>query len=74
MDLHVIHVSGRRMKSQGTDGLSQGNQSIGVMTGISMKKFVPLHLTPTQRMPELKHWMGKLVEGWFPMAENQGMV
>ena len=64
VDLHVIHVSGRRMKSQGTDGLSRGDQSIGVMAGIPMKNFVPLHLTPTQRVPELKQWLDKLVEGW----------
>jgi hypothetical protein len=34
--LHMILVSGKRMIFQGTDGLSRGDTSIGVMSGISM--------------------------------------
>ena len=31
--LHVVHVSGRRMIQQGTDGLSRADHSSGVMKG-----------------------------------------
>ncbi len=64
IDLHVIHVSGNRMKAQGTDGLSRGDQRIGVMSGTPIESFIPLHLTPTQRQQSLKNWVDKLVEGW----------
>ena len=64
MELFVIHVSGRRMKQQGTDGLSRGDQGKGVMQGIPMQVFIPLHLTPTQRNPRLKQWVNELVNGW----------
>ena len=52
------------MKCQGTDGLSRGDQHIGVMRGIPMKTFIPLHLSPSERVPELKTWVNKLLEGW----------
>ena len=64
LDLHVIHVSGRRMQQQGTDGLSRGDQSMGVMKGTPMNMFVPLHLSPTERDSGLKDWIDGLVEGW----------
>ena len=44
MILHIIHVSGRRMIAQGTDGLSHGDHSLGVMRGEYMRSFSPLHL------------------------------
>ena len=31
LELYVIHVSGRRMQSQGTDGLSRGDKGQGVI-------------------------------------------
>ena len=34
--LHVIHVSGKRMIAQGTDGLSRGEHTEGVMQGRAM--------------------------------------
>lgn len=49
LTLHVIHVSGERMKAQETDGLSCGSQDKGVMKGESMLSFVPLHLSPFDR-------------------------
>ena len=47
MELHsgarfiVSHVSGNRMKSQGTDGVSRGNLKEGVSEGHSMLSFCP---------------------------------
>ena len=56
LEMHNIHVSGRRMKSQGTDGLSRRDQNVGVIRGTPMKSFASLHLTPKERVPELKTW------------------
>jgi hypothetical protein len=58
--IHLCHVSGERMKAQGSDGLSRGNLNVGVMAGKSMLEFVPLHLNALQRHPPLKAW----IESW----------
>lgn len=55
--IHFIHVAGSRMISQGTDGLSRGDLSEGVMRGVRMLSFVPLHLTCFQRSDRLKGWI-----------------
>eukprot|EP00978_Attheya_sp_CCMP212_P029663 scaffold106064_cov25-Attheya_sp.AAC.1 len=52
--LHVIHVSGKRMIEQGTDGLSRGGHSQGVMRGMPMTAYVPLHLNAFERDPRFK--------------------
>lgn len=54
---HVIHVSGKRMIAQGTDGISRGDHTEGVMIGKSMKEFVPIHRTAFERSPNLSRWM-----------------
>ena len=51
---HVIHVSGKRMIAQGTDGTSRGDIGEGVMRGQSMLSFVPLHLSALDRCPDLE--------------------
>ncbi len=61
--LHVIHVAGARMISQGTDGLSRGDCSSGIMGGQHMITFVPLHLSGVDRSPTLLHW----IQSWAPM-------
>ena len=43
--LHLVHVSGTRMIGQGSDGLSRGNLTEGVMMGQSMISHVPLGLS-----------------------------
>ena len=55
--LHVIHVAGSRMIKQGTDGLSRGDVGEGVMGGSEMLSFVPLHLSVTERSPEVVKWI-----------------
>jgi hypothetical protein len=55
--LHVIHVSGKRMIAQGTDGLSRGDHSQGVMQGLPMTAFIPLHLDAFERSPKLKEFV-----------------
>jgi hypothetical protein len=64
--LHVIHVAGQRMQDQGTDGLSHGDLLSGVMTGSSMLEFVPLHLSATDRTPQLVSW----VQSWVPLTHT----
>ena len=45
------------MIAQGTDGLSHGDHSTGVMGGKSMQSFIPLHLNAFERSPPLQEWM-----------------
>jgi hypothetical protein len=63
--LHVIHCAGTRMKAQGTDALSRGDLTEGVMRGEPIMTFVPLHLSALERSPGLKPW----VESWFGTEE-----
>jgi hypothetical protein len=42
MTIHVIHISGRRMIAQGTDGCSRGSMMEGVMAGKDMLDFIDL--------------------------------
>ena len=60
--VHIIHVSGERMKVQGSDGLSRGNLNIGVMAGKKMLDFVPIHLTALERTPLLKPWLQSFMD------------
>jgi hypothetical protein len=64
--LHFIHVSGTRMITQGSDGLSRGNLSEGVMRGEEMTSFIPLHLSALERSEELKVW----IESWFSFKDR----
>ena len=68
----VCHVAGERMKQQGTDGLSRGNLTVGVMQGHDMLKYVPLHQTALERSPALKDWLLEWVgEDAEILDENQ---
>lgn len=53
--VHLIHVSGKRMIAQGTDGCSRGVLMEGVMAGQDMLTFVDLAKTATERSPTLLH-------------------
>jgi hypothetical protein len=59
--IHVIHVAGKRMQSQGTDGLSRGSLASGVLSGDDMLSFIPLHQSALDRQPSLTGW----VHSWF---------
>ena len=70
----VTHVSGNRMKSQGTDGISRGEMKEGVSVGQCMLKFCPWGQDALQRSTHLKSWImqtfGDTVEflspeGWY---------
>ena len=64
--LHFIHVSGTRMITQGSDGLSRGNLSEGVMRGEEMTSFIPLHLSALERSEVLKAW----IASWFSFNDR----
>ena len=80
--IHFVHVSGTRMQKQGSDALSRGNLTEGVMRGEEMTAFIPLHLTAFDRSKELKTWIdswyvaGDLPveylepEGWFDRGQD----
>ena len=58
--VHFCHVAGTRMIDQGSDGLSRGNLSEGVMKGTSMSSFIPLNKTAFERSGSLEAWL----RGW----------
>ena len=82
MSLYVIHISGKRMIAQGTDGCSRGSLMEGVMAGEEMLKFVDLGRSAIDRHPPLLDWvrawsgrpylMPLSPEGWFD--EGHGIV
>jgi hypothetical protein len=68
--LHVIHVSGSRMIMQGTDGLSRGDFSSGVLSGQHMLEFIPLHLAAPIRSDLVLPW----VHSWAPDPNLQPLT
>jgi hypothetical protein len=80
--LHVIHVSGKWMIAQGTDGLSRGDHTEGVMQGRNMTEYIPLHLSAIERCSGLKDWLTSVLgamehsfldpEGWFTTGQQFG--
>jgi hypothetical protein len=79
MKLHVIHVAGTRMIAQGSDGISRGDLTEGVMTGDSMFDYIPLHLGAIQRSQKVLEWIhswthgeGDLLspEDWYFRGQN----
>jgi hypothetical protein len=73
--LHVVHVAGTRMISQGTDGCSHGVLMEGVMAGKGMLSFVDLDKSALARstdlLPWIRSWCGNAAinslsaEDWF---------
>jgi hypothetical protein len=65
--IHVIHVAGTQMQAQGTDGISRGDKSMGVMQGIPMEEFCPLHKTAFERSPNLRTWLTEATKSLEPV-------
>ena len=57
--IHIFHVAGTRMIAQGTDGVSRGYLSQGVMAGDSMRVHIPIYLSAFDRVdkPNLLSWI-----------------
>ena len=82
MSLHIVHVSGKRMIAQGTDGCSRGSLMEGVMAGENMLSFIDLGCSAVDRHPPLLEWVRGWTgvpslkpltpEGWF--VEGHGIV
>ena len=58
----MVHIAGTRMIEEDADGLSRGCLSEGVMRGVNMSKFIPLHFTAFERSPALEPWLRSCVE------------
>lgn len=67
MVIHVIHVSGKRMIAQGTDGVSRGFLMEGVMAGDDMLSFVDLGKSALERHPPLLDW----IMSWAPEGQTE---
>jgi hypothetical protein len=64
--VQVIWIAGTRMISQGTDGLSRGDLTSGVMAGDDFLSHIPLNQGAFERSPELKKWMeASLPKQWM---------
>ncbi len=61
--LHVIHIAGSRMVAQGTDALSRGDLTSGIMQGVPMHQFLPFHLSVSNRCPLVLPW----IHTWAPV-------
>ena len=60
--LHVLHISGKRMKATGVDGLSRGDLTKGMLTGVDPFSFLP----PNQRADERASGaVGEWVCSWW---------
>jgi hypothetical protein len=47
--LHVLHISGKRMKATGVDRLSRGDLTEGILTGADPFSFLPFNLGANER-------------------------
>jgi hypothetical protein len=81
LHLHIVHVSGKRMIAEGTDGLSRADHGEGVMLGRDIRCFIPLHLNPIEREPKVGLWLKDITElnfktlepsDWFDDAHKTG--
>ena len=57
----VSHVAGKRMITQGADGLSRGALNEGVMNGEDLMTFLPFHLSALQRSIKLLEWVNSWI-------------
>jgi hypothetical protein len=62
--IHIVHVAGSCMVHQGTNGLSRGDLSSGVMIGAPILDYIPLHLTALDHSSSLLPW----IQQWCPAS------
>lgn len=67
LHLHITHMAGLHMVAQGTDCLSHGDLTEGIMSGVPMSSFVPLHLSAIECQPMLLPWL----QSWVPSSDIQ---
>jgi hypothetical protein len=61
--IQMVHIPGIRMIAQGTDGLSRGDFTEGVMAGQNMLLHVPVHCTALERQPSIYDWLSQWIPG-----------
>ena len=54
---HVVHISGKRMIHQGTDGASRGETQYPKVLVQPLRLSAPIHLSAFDRSPTLKDWI-----------------
>ncbi|KAL7570483.1 hypothetical protein ACA910_004265 [Epithemia clementina (nom. ined.)] len=64
--IHVVWIAGTRMIDQGTNGLSTGDLDHGVLAGMDMLQFVPLHRMVEERQPGFVNIILDSMERIFP--------
>ena len=55
--IHIFHLAGARMISQGTDRVSRGFLGEGIMAGHPMQSFIPIHFSALDRSAQLGSWI-----------------
>jgi hypothetical protein len=81
--INLVWVAGTRMIEQGTDGLSTGNLSNGILAGGKFLDYVPLNKGAMELAPKLEGWLGTSFprkggwsvldkEGWFEKGYTDG--
>jgi hypothetical protein len=65
MTIPVVHISGKRMIAQGTDGCSHGLLMEGVMSGANILTFVNLAKGGIKRHPPLLSW----IQSWTDRSD-----
>ena len=63
--ISLIHVAGKRMIAQGTDGLSRGDLDAGVLIGDRMLNHIPLNFSAIERSTNLEAWVEKYMPSPF---------
>ena len=58
--LPVYHMTGTCMIASGIGGLSRRDKGEGIMNGLDIRSFIPLHLPPKERCNELHYWIDNL--------------
>eukprot|EP00957_Ditylum_brightwellii_P099285 7562804-Ditylum_brightwellii.AAC.1 len=59
--IHLAHIAGTHMITQGMDGVSRGLMSEGVMRGEDMLAFITLNKSATQVYPPLCEWLASWI-------------
>jgi hypothetical protein len=81
--IHVLWIAGTRMIEQGTDGLSRGDFTSGVMAGHNSLSILPLNKGALELPPKIQDWIRSFLPGrhkwttlapidWFTSGQKNG--
>ena len=66
--LHVLHISGKRMKATGVDGLSRGDLTEGMLAGADPFSFLPFNKGANERS---RGAVGAWVRSWWKTKKGE---